>query len=154
NAVIIGFTVKIDPETEELAKKESIEVMKYDIIYEAINDVKAAMEGLLEPILKEVFQGRARVQQAFRVSKVGTIAGSIVVKGTIARSHQVKLVRAGAEVYKGKIHSLKRFKDDVRDVGEGIECGIGLENFNDVKAGDIIESFTVEKIARRLEQRK
>jgi len=154
NAIIIGFTVKTDPAADELAKKEEIDIKTYDIIYEAINDVKAAMEGLLEPIVKEMFQGRARVQQVFKVSKIGTVAGSIIIKGTIARSHQIRLLRGDVELYKGKIHSLKRFKDDVRDVGEGIECGIGLEKHNDIKAGDIIESFTVEKIARRLESRK
>lgn len=153
DAIIIGFTVKIDPQADELAKKENIEVKVYDIIYEAINDVKAAMEGLLEPILKEVFQGRAKVQQVFRVTKLGFIAGSIVMKGTIARSHGIKVLRAGQEVYKGKIRSLKRFKDDVRDVSDGIECGIALEGFTDIKSGDIIESFTIEKVARRLESR-
>lgn len=153
NAIIIGFTVKTDPQAEEIAKKENIDIKKYDIIYEAINDVQAAMEGLLEPILKETFQGRAKVQQVFNVSKIGTVAGSIVVKGSVARSNPVRIVRGGAEIFRGKIHSLKRFKDDVRDVQEGIECGISFHNFSDIKVGDLIESYIVEKVARRLEKR-
>jgi len=154
NAIIIGFNVKIDPQADEIAKKENIEISKYDIIYNAINDVKAGLEGLLEPIEKETFQGRAKVQQVFRVTKVGTVAGSIVVKGTIARANPVKLIRANTEVYRGKIRNLKRFKDDVRDVSEGAECGIALENFTDIRSGDLIESFSIEKIARRLDSRR
>jgi len=153
NAVVIGFHVKIDPRADEIAKKEEIEVKKYDIIYEAISDVQAAMEGLLEPILKEMFLGRAKVQQVFKVSKIGLVAGCIVTKGAIARPNPVRLIRGGEEIYKGKIRSLKRFKDDAREVKDGVECGIALENTNDYKAGDLIESFVIEKIARRLDKR-
>ena len=154
NAIIIGFHVKIDPKADEVSKKEGIDVKLYDVIYEAIDDIKAAMEGLLEPITKEIIQGRARVKQVFRISKIGTVAGSIVSKGKITRPVPVRLIRGDSEVYRGKIRSLKRFKDDVREVTDGMECGIALENRADIKAGDIIESFIVEKIARRLDKKK
>jgi translation initiation factor IF-2 len=151
NAVIIGFSVKIDEGASELAAKEGIEIKNYGIIYEAIEDVRAAMEGLLEPVSKEVFVGRAAVKQVFRVSKVGTIAGSQVVRGKMVRSGVAKLIRDKQVVHEGKISSLKRFKDDVREVAEGIECGIGLAGHDDIKVGDLIEIYQVEKVARRLD---
>ena len=153
NAVIMGFNVKIDEKAEAIASKEGIEIKMYGIIYEAIADVKAAMEGLLEPISKEVFVGRAQVKQVFKVTKAGTIAGSMVVRGKMIRSGIAKLIRDKEVVYTGKIAGLKRFKDDVREVAEGFECGIGLERHNDIKAGDLIEIYQIEKIARRLESR-
>ncbi|NQT22700.1 MAG: translation initiation factor IF-2 [Candidatus Omnitrophica bacterium] len=153
-AVVIGFHVKIDPKADEISKKERVDVKRYDIIYEAVNDVKAAMEGLLEPTVKEVMQGRAKIQQVFKVSKIGFVAGSIVVKGSISRPNPVRLLRGGKEIYKGRIRSLKKFKDDAKDVSEGVECGIALEGQNDIKPGDIIESFVVEKVARRLDKKR
>jgi translation initiation factor IF-2 len=150
NAVVIGFSVKVDEGAAELAAKEGIEIKGYGIIYEAIEDVRAAMEGLLEPVSKEVFVGRALVKQVFRVTKVGTIAGSQVTRGKIVRTGAVKLVRDKQVVYEGRIASLKRFKDDVREVAEGIECGIGLAGHDDIKTGDLIEQYTIEKVARRL----
>jgi len=154
NAVVIGFNVKVDEKAEELAVKEDIEIKKYGIIYEAIQDVVAAMEGLLEPVLKETLSGRAIVKQAFKVSKVGTIAGCQVAKGKITRSGIARLIRNKAVVFQGKISSLKRFKDDVREVNEGVECGICLDRHDDVREGDLIEQYLIEKIARRLEARK
>jgi translation initiation factor IF-2 len=154
NAVVIGFNVKVDEGAQELAAKEGIEIKVYGIIYEAIQDVVAAMEGLLEPYLKEVFVGRASVKQVFRVTKAGTIAGCVVVKGKVIRSGVAKLIRDKAVVYTGKISGLKRFKDDVREVAEGVECGIGLERHDDIKAGDLIEIYSIEKVARRLDSRK
>ncbi|MDP3804882.1 MAG: translation initiation factor IF-2, partial [Candidatus Omnitrophota bacterium] len=154
NAVVIGFNVKIDEGAEALAAKEGIEIKIYGIIYEAIQDVVAAMEGLLEPYLKEIFVGRASVKQVFKVTKAGTIAGSIVVKGKIVRTGIAKLIRDKLVVYEGKIASLKRFKDDVRDVAEGIECGIGLDRHDDVRVGDLIEVYQIEKVARRLDSKK
>jgi len=154
NSVIIGFNVKVDEGAEALAAKEGIEIKNYGIIYEAIQDVVAAMEGLLEPALKENFVGRAQVRQVFKVTKAGTIAGSYVVKGKIVRSGIVKLIRDKEVVYEGKIASLKRFKDDVRDVAEGFECGIGLDRHDDIKVGDLIEIYAIEKVARRLESRR
>jgi len=154
NAVVIGFNVKVDDNTRELASKEGIDIKVYGIIYEALQDVVAAMEGLLEPVMKEVFVGRAIVKQAFKVSKVGTIAGCQVSKGKIARSGMTKLVRNKIVIFQGKISSLKRFKDDVREVNEGVECGIGLDRHDDIKEGDVIEQYQIEKVARRLEARK
>ncbi|OGW75073.1 MAG: translation initiation factor IF-2 [Omnitrophica bacterium RBG_13_46_9] len=151
NAIIIGFNVKVEQKAEEISKKEMVEIKVYDIIYEAIADVRAALEGLLEPVIKEVFLGRAQVRQIFRVSKVGTIAGCYVVKGAIPRSGNVKLVRNKEVIYKGRIKSLKHLKDDVKEAREGFECGLSLEGHDNVKAGDIIESFAIEKITRRLE---
>ncbi len=154
NAVVMGFNVKVDEGAQELAAKEGIEIKLYGIIYEAIQDVGAAMEGLLEPISKEVFVGRASVKQVFKVTKAGTIAGSIVARGKITRSGIAKLVRDKIVVYEGKIVSLKRFKDDVREVNENVECGIGLDRHDDIKVGDLIEVYQIEKVARRLESRK
>ncbi|MFH1189111.1 MAG: translation initiation factor IF-2 [Candidatus Omnitrophota bacterium] len=154
NAIIMGFNVKIDEGASDLADKEDIEIKSYNIIYEAIEDVKAGMEGLLAPVEKEVLVGRALVKQPFRVTKVGTIAGSQVVRGKIVRTGIAKLIRDKQVVYQGKISSLKRFKDDVREVNEGVECGIGLSGHDDIKTGDLIEVYQIEKIARRLDARK
>lgn len=151
NAIIIGFHVKTEPKAYTTAGKEGVDIKLYNIIYEATADVKAAMEGMLEPILKEVFLGRAQVRQIFTRSKVGTIAGCYVIKGRMPRSAIVKLIRSGKVTYEGKISSLKRFKDDVKEVAEGFECGLALVNHNDIKEGDIIEAFEIQKIARRLE---
>jgi translation initiation factor IF-2 len=154
NAVIIGFNVKTEAGAEELAAKEGIEIKVYGIIYEVILDIVAAMEGLLEPFSKEIFVGRASVKQVFKVTKAGTIAGSIVVRGKIVRTGIAKLIRDKDIVYEGKISSLKRFKDDVRDVAEGVECGIGLDRHNDIRSGDLIEVYSIEKVARRLDSKK
>ncbi len=151
NAIIIGFSVRSEPKATELAQREGVDVRLYNIIYNAIDDIKAAMEGLLEPTLKERILGRAEVRQTFHVSKVGTIAGSYVVDGVISRqSDGVRVIRDNVLVYTGKFHSLKRFKDDVREVQSGYECGIGIENFNDIKVGDIIEVFVIDKVAGKL----
>jgi translation initiation factor IF-2 len=154
NAVVMGFNVKVDEGAQELAAKEEIEIKIYGIIYEAIQDVTAAMEGLLEPVSKEIFVGRAMVKQVFRVSKAGTIAGCQVMRGKITRHGLVKLIRNKEVVYEGKIGGLKRFKDDVKEVNEGVECGIGLDRHDDIKEGDLIELYTIEKVARRLNSRK
>lgn len=153
SAIIIGFHVRVEPKAQMSAEKEGVEIKLYNIIYEAIADIKAAMEGMLEPISKEVFLGRAQVRQMFSGSKVGTIAGCYVVKGKIPRNAIVKLVRGGKIIYEGKIASLKRFKDDIKEAAEDFECGIVLSGHNDVKEGDLIEAFEIQKIARRLEKR-
>jgi translation initiation factor IF-2 len=150
NAVIIGFNVRPDARVIEIAEKEGVDIKLYDIIYNVIADVKAAMEGLLEPVYKEVTQGRAEVRQLFKVPKIGTIAGSYVLDGKITRQSSLKLVRDGVVIYTGKISSLRRLKDDVREVLSGFECGIGIENFNDLREGDIIEAYTSEKVEQKL----
>lgn len=154
NAVVMGFNVKVDEGAQELAAKEDIEIKIYGIIYEAIQDVIAAMEGLLEPYQKEIFVGRASVKQVFKVTKAGTIAGCQVMRGKITRHGVAKLVRNKEVVYVGKIGGLKRFKDDVKEVSEGVECGIALDRHDDIKEGDLIELYQIEKVARRLDSRK
>ena len=151
NAIIIGFNIRPEPKASDLAEKERVDVRLYTIIYDALNDIKAAMEGLLEPTLKERMLGRAEVRQVFTVSKAGTIAGSYVIDGTITRaSAGVRVIRDNVVVYQGKLGSLRRFKDDVREVQQGYECGIGVENFSDIKTGDIIEAYAIDKIAAKL----
>jgi translation initiation factor IF-2 len=154
DAIVIGFNVRPDSRVVEIAQQEGVEIKLYDIIYNAISDVRAAMEGLLEPDWKEVVLGRAEVREVFRVPKIGAIAGSYVSDGKIAKSASVKLVRDGVVVYDGKIASLRRFKDDAREVAAGLECGIGVEGFNDFKIGDVLEAYLKEKVARKLEDRK
>jgi len=149
-AIIIGFHVRPDSNARAAADRERVEIRTYRIIYEAVEEVKAAMEGLLAPEKKEVVLGEAEVRQIFKIAKIGTIAGCFVRSGVIPRTGRVRLIRGGVEVYDGTLASLKRFKDDVREVREGFECGIGIENFNDVKVGDLIESYRVEEIARSL----
>ncbi|HJU89418.1 MAG TPA: translation initiation factor IF-2, partial [Gemmatimonadaceae bacterium] len=150
-AIIVGFHVRPDNNARAAAEREGVEVKLYRIIYEAVNDVRAALEGLLRPEEREVVSGEAEVRQLFRVPKVGVVAGCIVRSGLINRQGRVRVVRDGVEVYDGTISSLRRFKDDVREVREGFECGIGIENFNDIKVGDVIEAYRTEEVARTLE---
>jgi translation initiation factor IF-2 len=151
NAIIIGFNIRPEAKAADIAQREGVDVRMYNIIYNIIDDIKAAMEGLLEPTLKEKILGHAEVRQTFHVSKVGTIAGCSVVDGIMTRQNDgVRVLRDNVVIYTGKLHSLKRFKDDVREVQTGYECGLGIENFNDIKVGDIIEAFVVEKIATKL----
>jgi translation initiation factor IF-2 len=151
NAIIIGFNSRPEPKSAELARREGVDIRLYNIIYNIIDDIKAAMEGLLEPTLKEKVLGRAEVRQTFHVSKIGTIAGCYVIDGTVTRQNDgARVLRDNVQVYEGKLNSLKRFKDDVREVQTGYECGIGIENFNDLKVGDVIEVFAIEKIAAKL----
>ena len=149
NAVILGFHVSTTPGAKALSKQEGVDVRFYNIIYEAVEDVKAAMEGMLEPIMEETFLGRADVKQVFKVSKVGTVAGCFISKGVIPRNATAKLIRDKEVVFKGKISSLKRVKDDAKEVKEGFECGISL-SFKDIRKGDTIEAIEVRKVARRL----
>jgi len=149
-AIIVGFHVRPDSNARAAADRERVEIRTYRIIYEAVEEVKLAMEGLLAPEKKEVVLGEAEVRQIFKIAKVGTIAGCFVRSGVIPRTGRVRVIRNGVEVYDGTLASLKRFKDDVREVREGFECGIGIENFNDVKVGDLIESYRIEEVARSL----
>ncbi len=148
NAIIIGFNVRPETNAKNLAEKEKVDIKLYRIIYEAIEDIKAAMKGLLEPKYKEVELGRAEVRAVFRVPGVGNVAGCYVLSGKILRNADIRVVRDGIVVYEGKIASLKRFKDDVREVQQGFECGIGIDRFNDIKEGDIIEAYQMEEIPR------
>ena len=151
NAIVIGFNVRPEPKAAALAEQQGVDIRLYTIIYDALAEIKAAMEGLLEPTLKERMLGRAEVRQVFTVSKAGVIAGSYVVDGTITRAAVgVRVLRDNVVVYEGKLGSLRRFKDDVREVQQGYECGISVENFNDIKAGDIVEAYAIDKIAAKL----
>ena len=151
NAIVVGFNVRPEPKAGTLAEQQGVDIRLYTIIYDALAEIKAAMEGLLEPTLKERTLGRAEVRQVFTVSKAGVIAGSYVVDGTITRAAVgVRVIRDNVVVYEGKLGSLRRFKDDVREVQQGYECGISVENFNDIKAGDIVEAYAIDKIAAKL----
>ncbi|MHB8172022.1 MAG: translation initiation factor IF-2, partial [Thermincolia bacterium] len=150
NAIIIGFNVRPDNNARKAAEAEQVDIRLYRIIYNAIEDVKAAMEGMLDPDLKEVTLGRVEVRQTFKVSKVGTIAGCYVLEGKITRDAQVRVIRDGIVIHEGKLESLKRFKDDAKEVTHGYECGVTIDKFNDVQEGDIIEPFTFEEVKREL----
>jgi len=149
NAIVIGFSVRPDSNARKLAEKNHVDVRLYRIIYEAIEDIQAAVKGMLKPVVKEVIQGQVEIRQVFKASKLGNIAGSYVLEGKITRNSQVRVIRDGTVVHdSGKIASLKRFKDDVREVTSGYECGILLESYNDLQEGDIIEAYVMEQVAR------
>jgi translation initiation factor IF-2 len=150
NAIIVGFHVRPAGKAAQLAEQEGVDIKLYDIIYEAIDDVKKAMVGLLAPVRREKALGKAEVRQTFSIPKVGLIAGSFVTEGSIKRNALVRLVRDSVQVYQGKLLSLRRFKDDAKEVEKGYECGIGLENYNDVKVGDVIEAYEIEEVAATL----
>jgi translation initiation factor IF-2 len=150
-AIVIGFNVRPDPGARDLADKEGVDLRMYRVIYQALDDIRDALSGLLAPEEQELELGRAEVRTLFRVPRAGVIAGSMVLRGTITRGARARLVRDGVVAYAGRIGSLRRFKDDVREVNEGFECGIGLENFQDVHEGDIIEAFEVREVARTLQ---
>jgi len=150
NAVIIGFNVRPERKAQELAEQEKVDIRLHSIIYELQDEIKKAMAGLLEPIIKETYLGRAEVRDTFKVPKVGTVAGCYVLDGQIKRDSDVRLVRDNVQVYKGKISSLKRFKDDASEVRNGMECGIAIANFNDIKKGDVIEAFVIVKVAAEI----
>jgi translation initiation factor IF-2 len=147
NAIIIGFNVRPERKAQELAEQEKVDIRLHSIIYELQDEIKRAMSGLLEPTFKENYQGRAEVLETFRIPKVGTIAGSRVVDGLIKRDSEVRLLRDNVVIFKGKVGSLRRFKDDASQVTNGMECGISIANYSDIKVGDIIEAFVTEKIA-------
>ena len=148
NAIVIGFNVRPNASARALAEKENVDIRLYRIIYNAIEDIQNAMKGLFKPVYKEVELGRISVRNTFKVSGVGTIAGAYVQDGKVSRNAQVRVVRDGIVVHEGRISSLKRFKDDVKEVAAGYECGIGIENFNDIHEGDTIEAFVMEEVKR------
>jgi|Deesub1362B_J571_1020462.scaffolds.fasta_scaffold01132_3 translation initiation factor IF-2 len=151
DAVIIGFQVRPNSKAWEVANREKVDIRTYSIIYDAIEDVKKALEGLLEPEEKEEILGIAEVREVFRIPRVGNVAGCYVQSGRISRSDRIRVVRDGVMVYEGNVASLKRFKDDVREVQAGYECGVGIEGFNDIKVGDVLEAFQIVKVKRKLE---
>jgi translation initiation factor IF-2 len=150
NALVLGFNVVQDDRAKELSSHEEIDVRIYNIIYELANDIKLAIEGMLEPKLKKVFMGKAQVKKMFKLSRSGNVAGCVVSKGKISRSSSITVMRNGEQLFDGTISALKRFKDDVREVAEGFECGITLNGFDKLQEGDVLESYITEKIARKL----
>jgi translation initiation factor IF-2 len=149
-AIIIGFNVRPNTRAIEIAEKENVDIRYYDVIYNAIQDVRNAMAGLLEPIYKENVIGRANIKEVFHIPKIGTVAGCQVTDGHVERNVNVRLLRDHVVVFDGKISSLRRFKEDVKEVQTGYECGIGLENFQDVKPGDIFEVYKIEAVKAEL----
>jgi translation initiation factor IF-2 len=147
NAIIIGFNVRPERKAQELAEQEKVDIRLHSIIYELQDEIKRAMTGLLEPTIKETYQGRAEVRETFRIPKVGTVAGCQVIDGIIKRDSEVRLLRDNVVVFKGKVGSLRRFKDDASEVRNGMECGISIANYGDIKSGDIIEAFVTERVA-------
>jgi translation initiation factor IF-2 len=150
NAIIIGFNVRPTPKAQELAEREGVDVRLYTIIYDLIADIRAALEGLLEPEVTERVLGRAEVRETFHIPRIGAVAGCYVTEGTIGRNAECRLLRDNVVVYQGRVSSLRRFKDDVQEVSSGYECGIALERFSDLKRGDIIEPFVREQVAKKL----
>jgi translation initiation factor IF-2 len=150
NAIIIGFNVRPGPKAQSLAEQEQVDVRTYSIIYDAIDDVRKALEGLLEPTYKEHVLGRAQVIEVFNIRKVGTVAGSVILDGKVVRGSHARILRDNVVIYDSRIASLRRFKDDMKECTQGLECGIWIENFNDVKLGDIIESYEMEEVQPRL----
>ena len=147
NAIIIGFNVRPERKAQELAEQDKVDIRLHSIIYELQDEIKRAMSGLLEPTIKETYQGRAQVLETFRIPKVGTVAGCRVTDGFVKRDSEVRLLRDNVVVFKGKVGSLRRFKDDASEVRHGMECGISISNYGDIKIGDVIEAFATEKIA-------
>jgi translation initiation factor IF-2 len=150
DAIIIGFQVQPSANARKLAEQEEIEIRLYSVIYDAINHLKDAMEGMLAPEVEEVITGNVEVREVFKISKVGTVAGCMVTEGAIKKSNTIRLIRDGIVIYTGEINALKRFKEDVTEVKSGYECGISIKNYNDIKVGDVIEAFEEKEVARKL----
>lgn len=153
SAIIVGFNVRPNLKARKLAEAEKVDIRLHNIIYDVINEIKLALEGLLEPEKSEEILATVEVRATFKVPKIGTVAGCYVLDGKVGRNNKIRLLRDGFVVFDGSINALKRFKDDVREVEQGFECGISLENYNDIKVGDIIESYTIIETKRKLEQK-
>jgi translation initiation factor IF-2 len=150
DATVLGFNVRANAQARELARRDGVEIRYYSIIYNIINDIKATLSGMLAPTIREKTLGTAEIRQVFAVSKVGKIGGCKVTEGLVRRGAKVRLLRDSVVIYEGTIGSLKRFKEEVKEVKEGYECGIGLENYHDIQDGDVIECFEVEEVARSI----
>jgi translation initiation factor IF-2 len=151
NGVVVGFNVRPERKAADAAERDKVEIRLYTVIYDAVGDMKKALEGLLEPTLREVRLGAAEVRETFKISKIGIVAGSYVTEGRVTRNAQVRLLRDNVVIHTGKVSSLRRFKDDVNEVKAGLECGIGIAGYHDLKPGDVIEFFTTEKVKETLE---
>ena len=149
NAIIVGFQVRPSAGARRLAESEEIEIRLYSIIYDAINDIKDAIEGMLEPVMKEEIVCSVEVLETFKISKVGTIAGCIVREGKLTRNTSIRVIRDGIVIYTGRLGSLKRYKDDVKEVTNGMECGLNIESFNDIRVGDVVEGYEQVEVKRK-----
>ncbi len=150
NAIIVGFQVRPSMGARKIAEKEEIDIRLYSIIYDAIEEIKSAMEGMLSPEIKEVIVATVEVMETFKISKVGTIAGCQVRDGKISRNHKIRIIRDGIVIFSGELGSLKRFKDDVKEVSKGFECGLNIHNYNDIKVGDIVEAYEEVEVKKTL----
>lgn len=148
--IIIGFNVRANPQARELARRDNVEIRYYSIIYDVIDDMKGLMSGMLAPTLREKFLGFVEIRQVFSISKVGKVAGCYVTEGIVKRGAKIRLLRDNVVIHEGDLQSLKRFKDEVKEVKESYECGIVLANYNDLKEGDVIECYEIESIARQI----
>ncbi|HIJ63765.1 MAG TPA: translation initiation factor IF-2, partial [Rhodospirillaceae bacterium] len=149
-ALVIGFNVRANPQARDLARRDAVEIRYYSIIYDVADDLRKALTGMLAPTLKERFLGNAEIREVFNITKVGKVAGCFISEGTVKRGAKVRLLRDNVVIHEGSLGQLKRFKDDVREVREGYECGMSFENYNDIQAGDVIECFEVEEVAATL----
>jgi len=150
NALIIGFNVRANPQARDLARRDHVDIRYYSIIYNVIDDIKAMMSGMLSPTVKENFLGNIEIREVFSISKVGKVAGCMVTEGMAKRGAKVRLLRDSVVIHEGELSSLKRFKDEVKEVKEGYECGLALANYQDIHVGDVIECFETEEIAREI----
>ena len=149
-ALIIGFNVRANPQAREMARRDGVEIRYYSVIYNVIDDVRAALVGMLSPVLRERFLGNATIREVFNITKVGKVAGCLVTEGIVKRGAGVRLLRDNVVIHTGSLKTLKRFKDEVKEVREGYECGMAFENYDNILAGDIIEAFEIEEVARAL----
>jgi len=148
--LIIGFNVRANPQAREMAKRDHVDIRYYSIIYNVVDDITAAMTGMLAPTLRERFLGNAEIREVFNITKVGKVAGCMVVEGSVKRGAKVRLLRDNVVIHEGTLKTLRRFKDEVREVKDGFECGMAFENYHDIQKGDMIECFELEEVARAL----
>jgi translation initiation factor IF-2 len=149
-AIIIGFNVRANPQAREMARRDKVDIRYYSIIYNVVDDIKAALSGMLAPTLREKFLGNAQILEVFNITKVGKIAGCRVTEGVVRRGAKVRLLRDDVVIHEGSLRTLKRFKDEVREVQEGYECGMAFENYQDLQVADVIECFEMEEVSREL----
>jgi translation initiation factor IF-2 len=149
--VIIGFNVRANPQARDLARRDGVEIRYYSIIYDLIEDMRGALSGLLAPTLRERFLGNASIREVFSITRVGKVAGCMVTEGTVRRGAKVRLLRDNVVIHEGALKTLKRFKDEVREVNQGYECGMAFENYQDMKTGDVIECYRIETVQRTLQ---
>jgi translation initiation factor IF-2 len=150
NALIIGFNVRANPQARDLAQRDGVEIRYYSIIYDVIDDMRNALSGMLAPTLRERFLGNAAIREVFNITRAGKVAGCMITEGVVRRGAKVRLLRDNVVIHEGSLKTLKRFKDEVREVREGYECGMAFENYQDIQVGDVIECFEVEEVARTL----